>query len=254
LIGFIRGVAASLAYFLAVPALSAAASCELPPDYRADLRTDPEGHPATVRIGVLVADITEIDDVRQSLEGDFIIRKTRSDPWLADVAGCGFQRSEVWFPFTDVLESNELRRSRGQFAADQVSVEPAGKVEYFQRFFGGIATYHQLQQFPFDHHRMDIRVAAFEDPAGRAQLELDTDFTRLADLPNIPDWTISGREPRVEELILGSTVLVFGALVQVTVTSILITRGQVELALRMDRICRWPFPADLAAIWAIVLA
>lgn len=73
-------------------------------------------------------------------------------------------------------------------------------------------------------------------------------FALTSTLPKLSYFTL------MDELILGSTMLVFGALVQATVTSILVTRGQAERALRMDRICRWLFPAALAAIWAIVLA
>jgi len=289
----------------------------------------------------MVADVTRIDDVAQSLEGDFIVRKSWTDPRLAGQAGCRFQRAEVWFPITDILNSSQLRRSRGQFVTDQVSVGPNGRVVYFQRFFGTIATYHQLHRFPFDSHRLDIRIAPLEDPADRVQLELDSEMTKLADLLNIPDWTITGIDPRIEdqelpefgvrfsvmhlvilasrdsqyyvwkmmmplllivlmsfvvfwisperfgpqiglaatsmltliafqfaltgmlpklsyftlldELILGSTVLVFATLVQATATAILVTRKRTELALRFDRVCRWAFPIALLALWVYVL-
>jgi hypothetical protein len=86
---------ALLAAGTAVPATAAAQACALPADYRSDLRPDPEGTPTIVRIGVMVADVTRIDDVSQSLEGDFIVRKSWTDARLAGAAGCRFQRAEI---------------------------------------------------------------------------------------------------------------------------------------------------------------
>ncbi|MXN66402.1 hypothetical protein GR183_15920 [Stappia sp. GBMRC 2046] len=182
-----------------VPAPARADVCELPDDYRTEVLPGPEDGPTVVEMGILVADITGIDDVGQSIEGDFIIRKQWQDPRLEGVAGCRLHRSQVWFPVTDVLNSNLLRRSRGEFAADQVRIGEGGVVVYLQRFFGTVATYHQLQQFPFDMHDMTLRLAAFGYPKDKVQLTLDMRFTSLAKLLNIPDWEITGIDAEVVE-------------------------------------------------------
>lgn len=318
-----------------------AGSCELPSDYRVDARPEAEGTATRVDLGVLIADITKIDDVAQSIEGDFIFRKTWHDRRLAGLVGCRFHRAQVWFPITDMLNSSQLRRARGEFSADQVRVGEDGLVEYFQRFFGTIATYHQLHNFPFDRHDLQLRIAALQYPAKALKFNIDRRFTRIAELLNIPDWKIEGLEANVldqqipefdtsyslvyliisakrnssfyiwkvlfpltlivlmsfvvfwitpqrfgpqiglsatsmltliafqfalttvlpkvsyftimDELILGSTVLVFSSLIQATVTSALVIHGRTELALRIDRVCRWLFPLALVSLWMFVL-
>lgn len=325
-----------------IPVSALAERCALPQDYRADVRPDPEGTPTVVQFGLLVADVTSIDDVSQTIEGDFIIRKTWRDSRLSGLDGCRFQRAQVWFPVSDVLNSSQLQRSRGIFATDQVRIGVRGLVQYNQRFFGKIATYHHLQAFPFDKHRMSLRVAALEFPVDQLRMELDESFGGLADLLNIPDWRIDGIEASVVEqevpefdatysivifeilaarnssfyvfkvllpltlivlmsftvfwvnperfgpqiglsatsmltliafqfaltrvvprlsyftvmdsLIFGSTILVFLALVEATVTTALVSHGRSPLAHRLDRICRWLFPLAFAALWFSLLA
>jgi hypothetical protein len=111
-----------------------AENCVFHADYRSDVRPHQSGIPTKVTIGVLVADVTGIDDVGQSIEGDFIVQKTWRDARLASLANCRLQRSEVWFPITDVLNSNRAKRLRGEFASDQVSIKSDRTVEYHQRF------------------------------------------------------------------------------------------------------------------------
>lgn len=329
-----------------VSAAARADVCELPDDYRTEVlpktQEGPQDGPTTVEMGILVADITGIDDVEQTIEGDFIIRKQWRDPRLAGLSGCRLHRSRVWFPVTDMLNSSVLRRSRGEFAADQVHIGEGGIVVYFQRFFGTVATYHQLQKFPFDRHSMALRIATFGYPKEKLKLELDMHFTGVSGLLNIPDWSVEGIDAEVveepipeflaefsvvklyiqvsrnsnyyiwkvlfplalivimsflvfwidperfgpqiglsatsmltliafqfaltttlpkvgyltlmDELILGSTVLVFGSLVMATITSVLVVKGRTERAMRIDHACRWVFPLALVVIWAVVLS
>lgn len=56
------------------------------------------------------------------------------------------------------------------------------------------------------------------------------------DLPPVPYLT------RMDAFILGSTILVFVALIQAVVTSVLVYRGKAERAERLDRTFRWLFP------------
>jgi hypothetical protein len=316
--------------------------CQIPGDYHADARPDPVGTATVVQVGILVADVTAIDDVNQTLEGDFILKKIWRDPRLAGLANCRVQRAAVWFPITDVLNSNQVSRTRGEFASDQVSIKPGGLITYHQRFFGRIATYHNLKDFPFDSHRMRIRMASLNYRVDAVRLELDTDFIRLADLLNIPDWTVQRVEAEIleeqipefegdysvlhlyvitarngqyyvwkvmvplmlivlmsftvfwinpqrfgpqigiaatsmltliafqfaltsvlpklsyftlmDQLILGSTLLVFGSLIQATAVTVLVDRGKLEKAIKLDHICRWLFPMLFVASWGLILS
>jgi Neurotransmitter-gated ion-channel ligand binding domain/Neurotransmitter-gated ion-channel transmembrane region len=171
--------------------------CELP-TMRSGERPDPDGGPTVVKLGVLVADITAVDDVAQHVEGDFIVKMQWRDPRLAGLAGCQFPRTSVWFPNIELLNSSEVSRKR-LYAADQITVGKDGNVTHFQRYFGWISTYHQLQRFPFDSHLFKIRLADFAYTNKELQIEVDSEFTGLADLLNIPDWTIRSAYGEVQD-------------------------------------------------------
>lgn len=176
----------------------AASECELPA-MKVGERPGPQDAPTVIKLGVLVADITSVDDVGQSVEGDFIVKMQWRDPRLAGLAGCRFPRTSVWFPNIDLLNSSEMRRKR-LFAADQVTVEENGNVAHFQRYFGWVSTYHQLQRFPFDSHLFKFRLADFDYINKELQIEVDNEFTGLADLLNIPDWTIRSAHGEVKDI------------------------------------------------------
>jgi hypothetical protein len=61
-------------------------------------------------------------------------------------------------------------------------------------------------------------------------------------IPPVPYLT------RLDSFILLSTVLVFGALVQVVVTSAMAASNRLEGARRLDRVCRLLFPTFFAMI------
>jgi hypothetical protein len=67
-------------------------------------------------------------------------------------------------------------------------------------------------------------------------------FAVGSELPNIHYLT------RMDEFLLGSTVLVFASLLEVVVTSSLASRDQLERARRVDRRARWIFPLGLVLL------
>ena len=67
-------------------------------------------------------------------------------------------------------------------------------------------------------------------------------FAVGSELPNIHYLT------RMDEFLLGSTVLVFASLLEVVLTSSLASRDQLERARRVDRRARWIFPLGLALL------
>jgi hypothetical protein len=178
----------------------ATGDCALP-DMRTDQRPDPDGVPTSIKIGVLVADITAVDDVGQAIEGDFFLRMQWRDPRLAGLAGCRIPKSGVWFPRIELLNSNRLT-SRRQFTFDQVRVQEDGLVVYLQRNFGRISTYHDLSRFPFDSHEFELRMADFDYSSNEIRLIPDPAFTALAQRLNIPDWDIVGVRGKVENRFL----------------------------------------------------
>ena len=57
----------------------------------------------------------------------------------------------------------------------------------------------------------------------------------------------------LDKFIVGSTILVFLALVESVATSYLVTSDRASLARRLDRTCRWGFPLAFLSLSAAVL-
>jgi len=58
----------------------------------------------------------------------------------------------------------------------------------------------------------------------------------------------------LDKLLIGATTLVFLTLAQSILTVNLVAANRVELARRLDRICRWLFPLLFAGVWVVALA
>lgn len=172
--------------------------CEIP-TMRIDQRPDHTGPPTEVTMGILVADIVDIDDVAQTITGDFIVVHTWVDNRLAEAVGCRVQVSKVWNPRIESLNS-VVAEAKRKFAKDQVEIEEGGRVRYYQRWYGSIATYHHLAKFPFDPQNFRLRFTSIDYDLQDIVLKADKQFTRVADLINIPDWTIGKASVSVEKI------------------------------------------------------
>ncbi|MEN8140740.1 MAG: hypothetical protein ABFR97_05885 [Thermodesulfobacteriota bacterium] len=307
---------------------------------RSDQRPDAGGPPTEITVGILIADVTAINDVEQTISGDFVVRMSWIDPRLADQAGCRFPLARVWEPRLELLNSSQLDAKR-KFQRDQVEIKAGGRVHYHQRFFGAISTYHNLENFPFDPQTFSLQLTSSEYDAEEISFKIDNKFTRVANRTNIPDWTMGKTAAAVEEmdfaglertrpiftlkidasrntsfyvykvmvplslivmmswsvfwinpvqfgpqiglsatamltliafqfaltgilpklsyftimdkLLLGSTVLVFFSMVESVTTINLVSREREDLAVRLDKVCRWLFPLAFTLFWAAVI-
>jgi hypothetical protein len=195
-VGYRYAVMAVLLFLLTPPDISADDLCELP-QMRIDQRPEFGGQPSEVTMGILVADITAIDDVDQTLTGDFITEMSWVDDRLSGKVGCRFPLSKVWSPRIEALNSTTALAKRS-FSRDQVEIEAGGRVRHYQRRFGPIATYHHLADFPFDPQVFRFRFTSFDYDANEIIIKADHELTRIADLINIPDWTIGKASGSVE--------------------------------------------------------
>ncbi len=65
------------------------ATCDSP-GVETDVRPNDGGPPVDVKVGPRLIDVTEIDDVDQTVTADFLIDHAWTDPRLASFAGCLF--------------------------------------------------------------------------------------------------------------------------------------------------------------------
>jgi hypothetical protein len=318
---------------LAVGALASAQSvaaaggnpCAVPA-MRTDDRPGEGGPPTEVLVGIRMVDLTDIDDVSQTLTGDFAVFQRWTDPRLAGLAGCEIPIGAIWTPGLRFVNSGRLFTS----LEEKADIGPGGLVAYVQRYYGSMATYHNLRRFPFDEQNFALSLVSMEDGEDEVRLSVDERATGRRDILNISDWTVTAVEGRIrrlpieatgkdasaydllisanrhtqfyvwkiivpmclivfmswtvfwinpaqfgpqiglsatsmltliafqfattsmvpklgyfttlDELTIGSTIIVFLALVQSLTTSYLVSQERVALALRIDRLSRYAFP------------
>jgi hypothetical protein len=161
-----------------------------------DVRPDPEGTPTPVAIGLRLVDVTDIEDVTQTITSDFLLIKSWNDPRLAPFEGCRFDLNEVWMPRVDILNSGRVfpRLPR------QVEVLKSGQVRYVQRYQGALVFPYQAYRFPFDKHDIIITVISIEYGMDDVVFVIDKNYTGRVEAYefNVPDWKIRDVDARIE--------------------------------------------------------
>ncbi len=307
------------------------------PNVRTDVRPNADGPPTEVSVGIYMVDLTGINDVAQTLTGDFVVALSWTDARLSHLEGCEISLDDIWSPGLVFMNSGRLITSRPR----EVGIAPGGQVKYLQRYYGTLASYHNLRDFPFDKQNIVISLMSIKWSEKNVKLIIDQKITGRRDLLNISDWTIEGVSGAIERhysdpydrfhsrydfhiiaqritgyyiwkvilplclivamswsvfwidpaqfgtqiglsatsmltliafifattnmvpkigyftildlFIVGSTILVFLALLQSLTTTYLVSKAHVELATRADRICRFAFPLVFVALGAVVL-
>ena len=302
------------------------------PNVQIDVRPNAGGPPTVISVGVRMMDLTEINDVKQTLTVDLGVLLSWTDARLSQFQGCEISLDKIWSPSVIFSNSGRLITSRPR----EVSIGSGGQVRYIQRYYGALASYHNLRDFPFDKQRIVVSLAPIDSSESEVQLVVNKAFTGRRDVLNISDWNITavkggtgrlriealgqfhsvynfeitasriknyyvwkvilplclivamswcvflippaqsgaqiglsatsmltliafifattnmvpalGYLTRLDRFIIGSTILVFLALLQSVATSYLVTRGSEQLSFRIDLVCRLAFPLAFAAL------
>jgi hypothetical protein len=304
---------------------------------RTDVRPDADGPPTPIDMAVRLVDLRGISDVEQTMKVDLGVMLEWKDPRLAPFNGCEIPLDDIWSPGIVVANSGRLIMSRPR----EVTIGPGGSVSYFQRFFGSIATYHNLHEFPFDKQDFVVELLSVKYGDDEIKINLAEKFTGRSKKLNISDWKVNkvwaeikpdfldifqrnhdtfllhveaqritdyylwkvllplclivmmswavfwidparfgpqmglsatsmltliaflfatstmlpslGYFTTLDIFIVGSTVLVFLALVEALFTSYLVSKDRGKLARRMDCVCRVLFPVAFIAFVVVVL-
>ena len=153
-----------------------------------DVRPEAGGPPTRVSVGFFMIDLTEVSDPNQTLTGDFAVALNWTDPRLAQLEGCEIPLDDIWSPGLAFFNSGRLFTSRPR----EAGIGPGGSVTYAQRYFGTMASYHDLRDFPFDDQTFRISLLPFEWTEKDIELVVDKMATGRRALLNISDWEIEG--------------------------------------------------------------
>ena len=168
---------------------------------RTDRRPGAGGPPTEVSVGIRMADLTDIDDVNQTLTGDFAVFLSWNDPRLDGLEGCRVPLDDVWTPGLRFVNSGRLFTSQ----PEEVVMGPGGAVQYLQRYYGSLATYHNLRQFPFDDQTFVISLVSLEYGEEDVRLSANQQVTGRRDLLNISAWTVTSVEGRTRRQFIEAT-------------------------------------------------
>ncbi len=143
---------------------------------------NPPSKPTTVKCGLFVLDIVDIDDVNETFEAEIAIVATWDDPRLAfDPVDEGtdkkifqgeFQFNEIftgWWPQLVII--NQI--GRGDTNAIKISVLPNGEVTYLEQRNVRLETPMALYDYPFDIQNLRAFMIPFGNMSEEVVLEVD---------------------------------------------------------------------------------
>lgn len=186
---------------VSAPATAGQRACDAL-DVRSDVRPRKEGEATKITLGVRVVDVTQIEDVSQSITVDIIVRQSWTDTRLIPYAGCKFTLEQVWTPHIDIVNSGHLWTRLRNY----VEVFPFGRVQYMQRYHGAVVFPYQAHRFPFDKHNITLAFVSLEYGQSEVVLVNDEEFTgRSASEFNVADWSFGAVLPFVQSTYLDSS-------------------------------------------------
>jgi hypothetical protein len=155
-------------------------------------RPDPEGTPTKVYIGIYLIDIISVDDVHQSFKADFWGILRWNDPRLA-IANPSetqmlrhFDLEEIWHPMALIIN----QRSLSKYYDDYFRVDPAGNVQYMQRFYGEVSSPFELKDFPFDEQKLTLQLGSVRYGPDDIEFILDQQRIGMRDQLVLTGWSI----------------------------------------------------------------
>ena len=151
-----------------------------------DVRPFAGGPPTEISTAIVMLDLMEIDDISQTLSGDFAVILMWTDPRLAHLEGCEIHLDHIWSPELVFLNSGRKFKDR----PEEASIGKDGQVVYVQRYSGTFATYHNLHDFPFDDQVFRISLVSLELSEKDIQLVVNEKETYRRERLNITDWNI----------------------------------------------------------------
>ncbi len=150
------------------------------------------GQPVHVKIGVLLIDVIEIDDVTESFTADLKVRVRWKDPRLsAEALGhslehCRLPIDSVWNP--DIQPINQ--RGTVPKGRLQSAVASDGTVSVVVRIFTILSNPLDMHDFPFDTQHLRIKFASMKYNPNEVTFITDEARTGRLEGLSIPGWRI----------------------------------------------------------------
>ena len=162
-------------------------------------RPDPDGVSTKIYIGLYLIDLTSIDDVDQTFTADFYTivrwndsRLTLENPTEVQMLRI-FDTEEIWHPMIYIINQRRLSTQLENI----FRVDPAGNVQYVQRFSGEFSSPLYLKNFPFDKQRLALQIVSFRYGPDEIEFILDDQRIGQRETLSLVGWSKSHLHPEV---------------------------------------------------------
>ncbi len=184
---------------------------------------NPPASPTTVKCGLMILDVIDIDDVNETFEAEIAISASWHDPRLAfDPQAEGtdrklfqgeFQFAEVftgWWP--QLLIINQV--GRGDTSAIKIEIAPDGHVTFLEQRNVLLETPMALYDYPFDTQHLKALLVPFGNTSNEVVLEVDERFNRATQdyVRREQGVNVAGWDLRSLEMAASRTNLYIGSL------------------------------------------
>lgn len=177
-----------LAILLAVPAGAPFVASDPAADSNVLTRPGAADGPTRVTLGLFLIDLIDVSGPDQSFQADLFIRAGWNDPRLAGRwdGTRTVALSQIWHPTFQIVN----QRGVTDALPPELLVEPDGRVTYRHRVIGRFSARMELQDFPLDHQRFQVRIVTPGMGLDQIELVADAGFQAQSASLSISDWSI----------------------------------------------------------------
>jgi hypothetical protein len=150
----------------------------------------------TIGVGLGLTDLASISDVNQTITLDALLTMQWTDPRLNGAVGCRFDRTAIWVPEIQLLNSATVQSRQ----PPEVLVKSGGNVIATVRYSATIASTANIAEFPFDERTILLRLASLRYDKSELAIHVIPEWTGRVPEMTIPDWNIGEPIATVTEI------------------------------------------------------
>ena len=142
-----------------------------------------------VEVKMVLLDVDEVDNVRQSFTANLVVVARWQDQSLAHEGPDSISRpmADIWYPSFQILNQQKLVATFPK----AVEISPDGTVTYRQRYWGTFSQPLELDSFPFDKQRLTVILASVGFDMQSVRL-VPAATSGISTQLSIPDWDVTG--------------------------------------------------------------
>ena len=157
--------------------------CTLPENIQRT-RPDQNGSPTKVKVALILLDLIDINETKESIDVDFVLALQWQDARLSKHArgssleNCRVRLNSIWNP--DIFVVNGQAQNFHLDSGRDVDIDEYGVVRVQKRMTGALTSPMKLRDFPLDDQRVKILISSFEYSSKDVSFIIDKATTAAA--------------------------------------------------------------------------